>query len=106
MIVSATASHTSPDAVADVPRGSEFSRRWSAPIAGIILAVLTVYLAFNAGGFFPGATAYATVVVAILVVLGIMLFHEPLSGSPPALLVALGAICCFAGLTLVSGSWS
>ncbi|HEX4729765.1 MAG TPA: O-antigen ligase family protein [Solirubrobacterales bacterium] len=104
--MSATASQPSPDAVADMARGSEFSRRWSAPIAGLILAVLTVYLAFNAGGFFPGATAYATVVVAVLVVLGIMLVHEPLTGSPPALLAALGAICGFAALTLLSGSWS
>jgi O-Antigen ligase len=104
--VSATAPPTSPDAVDDVPRGSEFSRRWSAPIAGLILAVLTVYLSFNAGGFFPGATAYATVGVAVLVVIGIMLLHEPLTNSPPALLAAIGAICAFAVLTLLSGSWS
>lgn len=104
--MSATASPASPDAVDDVPRGSKLSRRWSAPAAGLILAVLTVYLSFNAGGFFPGATAYATVAVAILVVLGIMLLHEPLTNSPPALLAAIGAICAFAALTLLSGSWS
>jgi hypothetical protein len=104
--VSATPSQTTPDAAAEVPRGNEFSRRWSAPIAGFVLAVLTVYLAFNAGGFFPGATAYATVIVAVLVVLGIMILHEPLTNSPPALLTAIGAICAFAALTLLSGSWS
>lgn len=104
--MSATAPHTSSEAVDDVPRGSEFSRRWSAPIAGLVLAVLTVYLAFNAGGFFPGATAYATVFVAVLVVLGIMVLHEPLTNSPPALLGAIGAVAAFAGLTLLSGSWS
>src|SRR5882757_9733541 len=105
MTVSATPSET-PLAESSPTAHGGISRNWSAPVGGLILAVLTVYLAFNAGGFFPDATAYATVIVAILVVLGIMLFHEPLSGSPPALLVALGAICCFAGLTLVSGSWS
>jgi hypothetical protein len=105
-IVSATAPQTSPDAVDDLPRGTEFSRRFSAPLAGLILAVLTVYLSFNAGGFFPGATAYATVFVAILVVIGIMVLHEPLTNSPPALLAALAGICGFAALTLLSGSWS
>ena len=104
--MSATAPQTSPEVADDLPRGTEFSRRWSAPIAGLILAVLTVYLSFNAGGFFPGATAYATVAVAILVVIGIMLLHEPLTNSPPALLTAIGAICGFAALTLLSGSWS
>jgi O-antigen ligase len=104
--VSAPALQANPEAVDDLPRGTEFSRRWSAPIGGLILAVLTVYLSFNAGGFFPGATAYATVGVAILVVVGIMILHEPLTNSPPALLAALGAICGFAALTLLSGSWS
>jgi O-antigen ligase len=80
--------------------------RWAGPIGGLILAVLTVYLSFNAGGFFPGATAYATVVMAILLVLGIMLVAEPLTSSPAALLTALGALAGFAAMTLLSGSWS
>jgi O-Antigen ligase len=83
-----------------------WSDRWAAPAAGLILAVLTVYLAFNAGGFFPGAVAYATLAVAVLLVLGIMLVHEPLTSSPPALLVSLGSLAGLAALTLVSGSWS
>ncbi len=89
--------------VADAPTPAD---RWAGPFAGLIVAVLTTYLAFNAGGFFPGATAYATVAMAVLLVLGIMLVHEPLTGSPPALLVALGALAGFAALTLLSGSWS
>jgi tetratricopeptide (TPR) repeat protein len=105
-ILSATAPQDNPAPADDLPRGSAFSRRWSAPLGGLILAVLTVYLSFNAGGFFPGATAYATVGVAILVVIGIMVLHEPLTSSPPALLAAIGAICAFAALTLLSGSWS
>lgn len=79
---------------------------WAAPAAGLILAVLTVYMAFNAGGFFPGAVAYATIAVAVLLVLGIMLVHEPLTNSPPALLVTLACLAGFAALTLLSGSWS
>jgi hypothetical protein len=82
------------------------SERWAAPGAGLILAAFTVYLGFNAGGFFPGAVAYATIGMAVLLILGIMLAHEPLTNSPPALLVTLGSLAAFAALTLVSGSWS
>lgn len=102
-------SELTPDIYASGPRsdvpGIE-SERWAAPAAGLVVAALTVYLGFNAGGFFPGAVAYATVAVAVLLVLGIMLVHEPLTGSPPALLCALGAISGLAALTLLSGSWS
>jgi hypothetical protein len=80
--------------------------RWAGPVCALILAALTVYLGFNAGGFFPGAVAYTTVAMAALLILGIMLVHEPLVGSPPALLWALGAVAGLAALTLLSGSWS
>lgn len=80
--------------------------RWAPPVGGLILAALTVYLSFNAGGFFPGATAYATVLMAVLLVLGIMLVAEPLTNSPASLLTALGALAAFTAMTLLSGSWS
>jgi hypothetical protein len=82
------------------------SGRWVAPGGGLLVAALTVYFSFNAGGFFPGSVAYATVAMAALLVLGIMLAHEPLTNSPPALLGALGALAAFAALTLLSGDWS
>jgi O-antigen ligase len=82
------------------------AERWASPAAGLLIAALTVYLGFNAGGFFPGAVAYATVAMAVLLVVAIMLVREPLTNSPPALLGALGAITGFAALTLLSGSWS
>jgi hypothetical protein len=80
--------------------------RWVGPGVAFLVAALTVYLGFNAGGFFPGAVAYATVAMAALLVLGIMLAREPLVGATPALLWALGAISGLAALTLLSGSWS
>jgi hypothetical protein len=104
-IVSATAPETSP-ARPPLDDSAQAADRWAAPGAGLVIAALTVYLGFNAGGFFPGAVAYATVAVAILLVIGIMLVHEPLTGSPPAYLGALGAISGLAALTLLSGSWS
>jgi hypothetical protein len=80
--------------------------RWVGPGHAFLIAALTVYLGFNAGGFFPGAVAYATVAMTALLILGIMLTREPLIGSPGALLWALGAVAGLAALTLISGSWS
>jgi hypothetical protein len=104
-----TLNATAPDIATPGPRsdpaGSD-ADRWAAPAGGFVVAALTVYLGFNAGGFFPGAVSYATVAVAVLLVIGIMLVHEPLTASPPAFLGALGAISGLAALTLISGSWS
>ena len=65
------------------------------PAVGILIAALTIYLGFNAGGFFPGATAVATLGACVLLVLGIMLVSRPFESFdagpvvPLALLAAL-----------------
>jgi hypothetical protein len=95
------------DPVAEVvPEKQDPAQWWGGALGAAVLAALTIYLSFNAGGFFPGAIAYATVAMAILVVLAIMLVHEPLTRSTPALLAAIGALSAFAALTLLSGAWS
>jgi O-antigen ligase len=105
-IVSEVGTESTSPAPAATAREGGWSDRWAAPLAGVVVAVLTVYLAFNAGGFFPGAVAYATIAVAVLLVLAIMLVGQPLVGSPPALLLMLGSLAGFAALTFLSGSWS
>jgi hypothetical protein len=89
-----------------VPEQQDLVQKWGGALGAAVLAALTIYLSFNAGGFFPGAVAYATVAMAILVVLAIMLVHEPLTRSTPVLLTAIGALSGFAVLTLLSGAWS
>ena len=70
------------------------------------IAGLTVFLGFNAGGFFPGATAIAALVVCLLAVLGIMLVSRPFESFTPGLLVPLALLAGFAVWTLVSAAWS
>ena len=76
------------------------------PAVGVAIAGLTVFLGFNAGGFFPGATAIAALVVCLLTVLGIMLVSRPFESFTPGLLVPLALLAGFAVWTLVSAAWS
>jgi hypothetical protein len=69
-------------------------------------AVLTVYLAFTAGGFFAGSTGVAAVVVWIALAVRISLADRPAGGLSPILAGAAAALALFAVLTLVSSAWS
>ncbi len=76
------------------------------PAIGVAIAGLTVFLGFNAGGFFPGATAIAALVVCLLMVIGIMLVSRPFESFTPGLLIPLTLLAGFAVWTLVSAAWS
>ncbi len=73
---------------------------------GFLIAMMTIYLGFNAGGFFPGATATVVLAVCLLMVLGVMLVSRPFESFTPALLVPLALVAAFAIWTLVSAAWS
>lgn len=75
-------------------------------LAAALVIALTVYLAFNAGGFFPDATAVAVLATCVLLALGLVLVRRPLEGFTPALTVPLGLLACFAIWTLASALWS
>jgi O-antigen ligase len=88
------------------PAQPDLGQRLRGPAVGILIAALTVYLGFNAGGFFPGATAVATLGACALLVLGIMLVSRPFESFTPALIVPLSLLALFAIWTLVSAAWS
>ena len=69
-------------------------------------AVLTVYFAFNGGGFFPGAPAAAALVLAAVLVGRALVAREPVAGLGVPALVAVATLAGFAGWTLVSAEWS
>ncbi|MDQ4130609.1 MAG: O-antigen ligase family protein, partial [Actinomycetota bacterium] len=80
----------------------------SAPATALLLLPggLTAYLGFNAGGFFPGDTAVATVVVCLVLVLHVTLAGRPAAGLGLTGGLATGLLGAFAVWTLLSGAWS
>jgi O-Antigen ligase len=76
------------------------------PLAGLVPGALTLYLAFESGGFFPGATAVATLVLALLLLARVLLADDPFAGVSVPLAVAGGGMMLFAAWTLASAEWS
>ena len=72
----------------------------------ILPGALTVYLAFNSGGYFAGSTAVASLVVIAAVALRMILSDEPLAGLNRSLALAAGALMLYAVWVLLSGGWS
>jgi hypothetical protein len=83
-------------------RGEWVTRRVHLPLAG----VLTAFLTFRAGGFFPDITAIAVLVLAVALLLRITVAADPFAGWSRAGAVAVLAAAGFASWTLISGTWS
>jgi hypothetical protein len=75
---------------------------------GLLLlpGALTVFLSFNAGGFFPGTPALVAVVLLLLLASRVIVAPQPFAGFSPALAVAAGALSLYAVWTLLSATWS
>jgi O-antigen ligase len=69
-------------------------------------AALTVYFAFNAGGFYPRPPAYVAIVLCVVLLLRVTLARDPFEGLSRPLALASGALASYALLTLLSASWS
>jgi hypothetical protein len=68
--------------------------------------VVTAWLGFRAGGFFPGQVGLVATVLAVGLVLRITLAERPFEGWSPALALGFGALAAFAVWILVSAAWS
>ena len=73
---------------------------------GLLLAAITVYLAFNAGGFFPKSHAFAGTVMGVLLALRIALARKPFAGLGPWLTVGAVVVLLLAVWQALSGAWS
>lgn len=69
-------------------------------------ALLTVFLGFNSGGFFVGATGAAAVVLSIVVAVRITLAERPFAGVSAPLLIALAGLSLYSAWALLSALWS
>ncbi|MBX5470006.1 MAG: O-antigen ligase family protein [Thermoleophilaceae bacterium] len=78
-------------------------------LAGLLLLLpgaLTVYLAFNAGGFFPTAPGIAACALAIALVLRVTVAPRPFEGFGPWAATAAAATGLLCVWVLVSSAWS
>jgi O-antigen ligase len=82
----------------------------SSRVAGATIALasgpLVIYLAFNAGGYFPDTQGLVAVGLLIAIAFWIAFAEEPFAGVTPLLAVAAAALAAFAVWALMSGGWS
>ena len=76
--------------------------------AGIVClpGALTVYLAFNAGGFFAGTPGLLVMLLGLALVLQVTLADRPFDGLHEPVLVAAAGLGLFALWALLSFAWS
>jgi tetratricopeptide (TPR) repeat protein len=69
-------------------------------------AAATLYLSFNAGGFFAGSPAFVAAVLGMVLALRLMIAERPFAGVGAWLGVAVCGLAMFAVWALVSNWWS
>jgi hypothetical protein len=68
--------------------------------------LLTIYFAFNAGGFFPETPAFIAVVLVLILVVRVTTARDPFAGFSRPLAMAAGGLGLLCVWTLLSGIWS
>lgn len=90
--------------------GAHTVRKLPRNAGAVVLAALpgaaTVYLSFNAGGFFAGATGVVVAVLAATVALRMAVVRHPFAGLSWPLVIALGSLGFYSVWTLLSSKWS
>jgi Flp pilus assembly protein TadD len=94
-----------PDSEATTPGGASLEAGVEHPWM-LVPGLLVIYLGFDAGGFFAGTTGVAAAAIAVLLAVRVLTAPDPRSGLTRFTVIALVGIACFAGLTLISHSWS
>jgi len=82
------------------------ARRSLLAVFPLLPGALVIYLAFNAGGYFPNTQGLVTIVLLLALAAWVGFAYEPFAGLGPWLGVAAGALAAFAVWTLLSGTWS
>jgi O-antigen ligase len=81
-------------------------RRWASAALLLLPGALTVYLSFNAGGFFPNTPAFVALLLAAVLAWRVLFSQNPFGGFTPLLGVAAGALALFGAWTFLSAIWS
>ena len=77
---------------------------WLSAFAGV--AAVTVYLSFNAGGFFVSPPALVAIVLVLCLLVRFTVAARPLAGIGPAAAVAIAGMALYSVWTLASALWS
>ena len=72
----------------------------------LLPGAFTVYLAFNAGGFYPNTQAFMALILAGAFALRIAFAEAPFEGYGRPVALAAGGLALFAVWTALSGAWS
>ena len=91
---------------ADTPARAGFARRLAPFTAPAGAMALVIWLAFNAGGFFPGTVGYAAIGVGLVVLVWLTTADHPFASASGPLALAVGALTLYAVWTLMSAGWS
>ncbi len=87
-------------------RGTPRAEALAAGILVILPGAITLYAAFEAGGFFAGTPALLAVLVGLGLVARITLAERPFAGFGRGLGIATAALGLYCVLVLLSASWS
>ena len=87
-------------------RGAAVLGRLGALSLAALPGLLTLYLSFNSGGYFAGATAVAVVVLAGTVAFRMALVRDPFAGFSRPLRIATAGLAFFSVWSLISSRWS
>lgn len=92
-------------AVSDSASAASLSKLAMAALM-LLPGALIVFMAFNAGGYFPGTPAVAAIVLTQILLVRIVQARHPFEGLTPVTLVAILALALYGALTLASALWS
>src|SRR3954463_11591290 len=85
---------------------SDKDRPWAQGVQVLLPAGLIAYLAFQAGGYFAGATGAATVGLGVIVAVALLVVRSPFGGFGWSALAATAALLALGGWQLASSGWS
>src|SRR4051794_40125498 len=83
-----------------------FRRSWRWPADAVVPALLVVYCAFNAGGYFPDTPGIVAAALLVVLALRTALAPAPFAGFGRGAALAAGALAALAAWALVSMAWS
>ena len=101
-----TSQDTVDSSPADMPRRGLAGRDWAMPAAFALVAAATLYLSFNAGGFFITAPALVALGLLLCLMLRLTVAARPLEGIGAQATVAIAGMALYSVWTLASALWS